>query len=341
MNNFEISPIFIVGTPRSGTTLTAKILKRHRDVFMPGETHYFDDVFARRDQLGDPATPEGALAIASRLMTLYERFNEPEDQRRIEALVSTDELAARIGSECVDYEHVLSLFMRLQKEAESRVVWGNNAPRDIFNVREIQEFYPEARIVVCIRDPRDFLGSYKGKWRATTQAEIERLKRLYHPVVTSLLWKSSMKQLPVIERIFDPAQVQVLKYEQLVTAPEESARALCRHVGLEYDPHMLEVEFSNSSGSEGTAGRIFPTSVGSWRKRISDDEAWIAERLCAGEMRRLGYSPEAANVSYLRILGYLVTAPYALWQGLQANKHKRGPLLPYLFRRLSAVIGRG
>lgn len=341
MSDSAPSPVFVVGTPRSGTTLTARILDRHPQLFMPGETHFFDDVYARRDQLGAPSDPQGAARIAGRLMTLYGRYNEPADQVRVESLIDAADLAELIRQQCTDYGQVLRLFMQLQMRPGEAVIWGNNAPRDIFNINEIHAFYPDARIVVCVRDPRDFLGSYKGKWRATAEAEVERLKRLYHPVVTSLLWKSSMKQLPAIERCFAPEQVMVLPYEQLVTAPEDSARVLCQHVGVEYDPGMLEVDFSNSSGAEGAAGRIFPTSVGSWRKRISEEEAWIAERICATEMRRLGYARETGRVSHLSILGYLVSVPYALWQGLQANKHKRGPLLPYLFRRLSAVIGRG
>ena len=341
MSELVAAPVFVVGTPRSGTTLTARVLGNHPLLFMPGETHFFDDLYARREQLGFPFEPQGAKRIAERLMTLYGRYNEPADQARIEALIDAVTLAGQIREHCRDYGQVLRLFMELQMQATLRAIWGNNAPRDIFNIREISAFYPDARIVVCVRDPRDFLGSYKGKWRATAQAEVDRLRRLYHPVVTSLLWKASMKQLSTIERVFSPDQVLVLPYEKLVVVPEDCAVALCRHVGVEYDPRMLEVEFSNSSDLEGAAGRIFSTSVGSWRKRISDNEAWIAERLCAPEMCRLGYPREAANVSYLRILGQLLTVPYALWRGLQANKDKRGPLLPYLFRRLSAVIGKG
>jgi len=48
------NPIFVVGTPRSGTILTAKILGRHSHIFMPGETHFFDDIYSRRIELGNP-----------------------------------------------------------------------------------------------------------------------------------------------------------------------------------------------------------------------------------------------------------------------------------------------
>ncbi len=42
----------MVGTPRSGTTLCASILGRHSTIYMGGENHFFEDIYARREQLG-------------------------------------------------------------------------------------------------------------------------------------------------------------------------------------------------------------------------------------------------------------------------------------------------
>ena len=55
----ETSPIFIVGTSRSGTSMMRDIVARHPDVWIGGETHYFDDLRVRlrgRDCL--PLTPD-------------------------------------------------------------------------------------------------------------------------------------------------------------------------------------------------------------------------------------------------------------------------------------------
>ena len=193
------APVFIVGTPRSGTTLTARILGRHSRLFMPGETHFFDDVYSRATELGDPADRSARLAIAQRLHTIYDRFYEPEDQQRIARLFpAVQDLAAALDG-CTGYGAVLDRFMRLQMQAAGKQRWGNNAPRDLFSVRDIRTFFPDARLVICVRDIRAFLYSYQGKWKVTGAAHVERLKKLYHPVVTSYLWKSSMQQLPLLE----------------------------------------------------------------------------------------------------------------------------------------------
>lgn len=48
------SPVFIVGAPRSGTTLLRVTLNRHSQLAVCGETHYFQRVYARRNVFGDP-----------------------------------------------------------------------------------------------------------------------------------------------------------------------------------------------------------------------------------------------------------------------------------------------
>jgi Sulfotransferase family len=78
------APVFVLGTPRSGTTLVAKVLGRHSQIFMPGETDFFDDIYSRKKELGDPQDPEARQKIVARLATLYGRYNHSADQQRIE-----------------------------------------------------------------------------------------------------------------------------------------------------------------------------------------------------------------------------------------------------------------
>ena len=46
-----------------------------------------------------------------------------------------------------------------------------------------------------VRDPRDFLLSYRNKGEGAGGANRARLRRLYHPVLTSLLWRTSVRRL--------------------------------------------------------------------------------------------------------------------------------------------------
>ncbi len=173
------TPIFVVGTPRSGTTLTARILGNHPSIFMPGETHFIEDVYSRRDDLGDPADEHAREHIVERLGTLYGRFNEPADQRRIDRLLESDGLADALGL-AATYRDLFDVFMTRQMTAEGRRRWGNQVPRDLFEVDQLFAFYPEARVIACVRDLRDYLLSYRDRWKAgsSVPGDEERLRKL-------------------------------------------------------------------------------------------------------------------------------------------------------------------
>ena len=109
---------------------------------------------------------------------------------------------ANVLQGCRNYSEVFGRFMELQMQVVGKARWGNNAPRNLFSAATIKIFFPAAKLIVCVRDIRAFLYSYKGKWEVTSEEHVERLKKLYHPVVTSYLWKSSMRQLPRLEQIF-------------------------------------------------------------------------------------------------------------------------------------------
>lgn len=303
---------------------------------MPGETHFFDDIYSRRRELGSPESVEDKERIVDRLLSLYGRYNEPEDQKRIDSLVEQHGFREKLLL-CRSYQVLLSSFMELQTKQLNKERWGNNAPRDIFNLKEILEFYPTAKIIVCVRDIRDFLLSYKGKWRATSAYEVERLKKLYHPIVTSLLWKASMKLLPAIKAMVSPENLFILHYEQLVAQPEETVRRLCLFLGEAYEAEMLLVSSANSSHGEFQPG-IFSSSVNKWEKLLSNEEIFVAQKTARREMELLDYKIEEVSPNLPRLAGIYFSAPYALWRGLAANKEKRGPLLPYLFKRVLGLL---
>jgi Sulfotransferase domain. len=330
------APIFVVGPPRSGTTLTAKILGRHSRQFMPGETHFFYDIYSRREVLGSLAAPDSFANIFARLSTLYGRYNELDDQIRIDRLFAQDAVRERLR-QCKSYKALFSTFMKVQMEAEGKCRWGNNAPKDIFQVREIREFFPEARFIVCVRDVRDFLLSYKYKWKATSLEHVARLKKLYHPVVTSMLWKSSVGMLRVFETEVPVSHWMLVPYERLVTEPEATIRDICRLLGEDFEPDMLNINFSNSSDGRKGNG-IFSSSIGKWRGELEPEDAWLAQWLTESELERLGYRREKIKVNLFKVAALVLSTPLGLWRALDANRDARGPLLPYLARRLSTLM---
>lgn len=331
------SPIFIVGTPRSGTSLVAKILGKHSSLFVPGETHFFSTIYSRRNELGELNNLEASDKVVKRLLSLYGRSNEPADQVRISKLTANNPEFTKNLSGCKSYRELFSMFMQEQAAYEGKKRWGNKVPKDIFHIDEILSFYPDAKIIICVRDMRAFLLSYQGKWKITAEDRTERMKKLYHPVVTSLLWKSSMRLIPKIRTAVKDENFIIVPYEELVEKPHDVVSKICRTIGEKYESTMLDVTSNNSSHGVASGG-IFKASVSKWKTDLSAEEIWVSQKIASKELKDLGYDLKPVNPNFPKLTKIIVGTPAALLRALSANKEHRGSLVPYVIKRILLLI---
>lgn len=339
MHNNNSAPIFIVGTPRSGTTLIAKILGRHSRIHMPAENHFFEDIYARRTEFGDLTDPACVKQVQNRLFTLYGRYNHEDEQRRFDELLEDEENRRQLNAGFSDYRTLFKTFMQLQMEHAEKERWGNNTPKDLFHINEILSFFPDAKIIICVRDVRDFLSSYKNRWKTTTIAHQSRLKKLYHPVVTSFLWKANVKRIAIVKKRVAKNNCMVCKYEDLVENPERIVKKICNFLGEKFQPEMLMITTHNSSDNTVKTG-IFTSSVGKWRGELDRGEAYTAQWINKRELTELGYPLVRQDVTATEIIKIILSTPGALISALAANKENRGPLIPYAKKRAASLFSR-
>jgi len=327
-----MSPVFVVGPPRSGTTLTARLLGALPRLFMPGETHYLEDIYHRWK--GPGAFPQHLSGMLCRLRTLYGRFYEPADQRRIERLWESSAFRREL-SQCTTHRELFEAFMRLQAASAGKGRWGNQVPRDLFELETLFGMFPDARVIACIRDPRDFLVSYRDKWTVTPE-DSARLRRLYHPILTAYLWKASARAILRGKGRFESA-MHVLRYEDLVTEPACHLRRLCAFIGEAFDPRLLDTGFSNSSTGKRLTG-ISSSSAGRWQADLPVEDAYFAQRICGPVMEKFGYEPAPLSPRRLHAARIALLTPGRAISALSANRAMRGSTLGYLARRVRALV---
>jgi hypothetical protein len=124
-----------------------------------------------------------------------------------------------------------------------------------------------------------------------------------------------------------------LHYETLVAEPELHVKRLCHFTGLDYDDRLIAIDSHNSSFDQSEDG-IYQGSVGKWQACLSPEEAWWVQRINRTQMKKLGYETADISVSPLMITKILLSTPAALLRALKANNGRRGPLLPYLLKRI-------
>jgi tetratricopeptide (TPR) repeat protein len=224
-------PIFIVGMPRSGTTLVEQILASHPRVRGAGELTLFERAVRdlRPVMQEAPAYPETALHM------------KPEHFR---------ELGARY----------LAGIQRLAPAA-SRVT--DKLPTNFLLIGLIHLALPDAVIIHTVRDPVDTCISCfsrlftEGNLQTHDLAELGRYYRHYKTLMAH--W----------HRVLPPTRILDVIYEDTVADLEASARRILAHCGLPWDPRCLDFHLTERVVRTASATQvrrpIYTSSIGRWR----------------------------------------------------------------------------
>jgi hypothetical protein len=176
--------------------------------------------------------------------------------------------------------------------------WGEKTPQVELLIREIRAAFPEASFVYMVRDPRDVAVSM---FHYRPRQPRRRIARDLTWV--ALNWRESVR-LALRESAADPARFHVVRYEGLVTRPSEVIDDLCRRLGLDFEPEMLEperfpgFEVSLDTSPFGPHEGIDQAAVGRYRGLLPPRRIRIVEWLLGTEMRRLGYEPESPGLGF-------------------------------------------
>jgi tetratricopeptide (TPR) repeat protein len=226
-------PVFVVGMPRSGTTLVEQILSSHSQVAGAGEMRELGQLVNGLGKKMDPVAkyPE----CISRL--------EPSELR---------ELAT----------HYLECLSRLSGSAV-RVI--DKMPENFLYLGVIAVALPKARVIHCCRDPLDVcLSCYFQIFRKVNYSrsldhlgmyykEYERLMKHWQPLL--------------------PQRMMEVRYEHLVGRQETVSRELVAFCGLDWEDSCLKFHDNprpvRTSSSVQVRRPMYVSSLGRWRKYAS------------------------------------------------------------------------
>ena len=341
--------IFVVGASRSGTNLVRALLNAHSTLWVSGETHYFDDLRPRLTGSGTaPLTGEDRERCERYFLALSHRaFGQAGEPG--ESSLERDELRAlaqKLGGTGDAYFEALC---RLRAKRHGRERWGEKTPRHVYRIDELLTAFPEAKVVCLVRDPRAVVASYKdwhgaAERRGVTEsteleADRERSRRSYNPVLMSLLWRGVVRaSFAALER-HGPERVRIQRFERLPSAPEAEVRELCDWLGLAYEPALLEIPVVNSSYATTGAG-VSSEPVERWRERLSPAEVGIVQSVCEPLLSALGYAPDDVEVSAARLTWAWGTVPFAAARAAVVNRQRLGKATQYVRTRARAAFSR-
>lgn len=274
-------PVFIVGCPRSGTTLLQRMLDAHPDVAVAPETFFVRRFWQRRADYGDLAH-DAAFARLLDDVTALPAFAE----MGLDAEAFVRDATQRERTYAAVFRQLLQQFARKQG---ARVV-GEKTPNHVLYLSTLHTFFPEARFIHLVRDARAVANS----WRSVPWTSGRRWR-------DAEVWVEYVAAGRAAESWLDAALASV-RFERLVQAPESVLRHLCQMLELAFDPAMLAyheqapqgVNVAREPWKAKTTAPIDPAVAGRWRQQLTPGQVAEIEAVAADEMQNWGYVPESA-----------------------------------------------
>lgn len=237
------SPVFLVGSERSGSTLFRLMLDHHPQIAFFFEFDY--SVLAMPEGTGWP--------------DLEDYYEYLENDRIFRA--------ARLEIDrSLDYPHLVDSFLRQKRRRDGKSLVGATVHHDFDRLTRI---WPDARFIHIVRDGRDVARSVITNGLAGnlwTAAETW--------VRAESMWSQMAAKLP-------PERFIEVRYEDLSSRAEEVLQETCRFIGVPYDPAMFNYVGKTTYDRPSTA-RIYlwKSKMTPWETRLAETRmgSLLAER---------------------------------------------------------------
>ena len=278
---------FVVGVPRSGTTLLRLMLDAHPQLCIPPETYFVPELLAACKP--GQAEPQDVLAI----LTASRRWSD----FKLDPQAVRDRLPAQGpvgGAEAV------RAFYGAYAHRAGKSRWGDKTPVYLKHMQRIDKALAEAHFVHIIRDGRDVALSVTGLMFGPDSVE-EAARR----------WKRKVTRARARAARLD--HYLEVRYEDLVLTPDATLRQVCEFIDLPWHPHMLDYHHDAAERMQAIArSRVRPgrasipagygprihaltseppseNRVGRWRREMSAEDRSTYERVAGDVLAALGY----------------------------------------------------
>ena len=304
------TPIFIVGSHRTGSTLWHNVIAMCPGVMRLTDPRFLSDQahkdfrYFLKSQVGDLAVDENV----DRMIELcFARTNLPGLDStfwRFENIQAANdsELRQAISRRIKQSDRSLGAIARILIEEVTRFSGCDRAcvkfPVDIGHIPELLKWFPNCKIIHITRDPRAVAMS------KTNDPSGTAIKVLQHPRLAWLIRKMTIgyviaqyrRSARVHRQFRHLGDYKLFRYEDLLAEPEKTLRSLCNFIGLDFTQQLIHPEggihLHQPSSLTGKQKKAFdPSAAVRWQEVIPAFDKWLITHLTKRSMRTLGYDP--------------------------------------------------
>jgi hypothetical protein len=289
-------PVFILGSPRSGTSLLRLMLTAHPQLQVPPECGYL--IWLQAEFGGwseaDLASPQRQQqwVRAVQACRKFDTWQLSDDALLHSLRVERPSTYAALGA----VPHLA--YARRNGRAPTR--WGDKNNFHLQHLPALRALYPGASFLHIVRDGRDVACSYREVMAAASRSPyapqlVTQVEQIAHQ------WAGDIELAQQGLRGLAPSQQHHLRYEDLVRSPEAVLQAVCAWLGLPWSADMLAFhQVNQQQGLEPAATLdwkrrtlepVSDATVGRHLRALSALEQDTFLRLAGPQLRRLGYAP--------------------------------------------------
>lgn len=287
----DVSPVFVVGAPRSGTTLVQRMLDAHPRLAIFDEVTYFEGILKVAGVVPDLAAP-GAI---DRFFEALPRLEQYPYWNNIDDLLAASRQALE-GSAEPSYALVYRTFMEAYARRTGKARFGDKSPANVRHLDATLAIFPKARIIHVVRDPRGAVAS-----RRNTEWSSDEV------LSTAIKWRLDVEAAGRFQASAPAGTITEVRYEDIVRHTERELRRLCAFLDEPFAPEMMEfhrssdVSFQGSPWKDGVFRPVSEASLERWRKELTEPQLGIIQLVIGKALREHGY--EAAPLSLTTRLG--------------------------------------
>ncbi len=232
--------VFLIGSPRSGSTLLSRLLGAHSEIFAPEEPHLITPLAHLGFYDSVEKAPYDPIIVRAAARAVVAALPAGED-----AYLA----ALRAYSDSI-YRGLLAGGGATAKRLLDKT------PAYALSLDFLAKLYPQARYVVLTRHPIAVWSSFVDSFFDGD----DRVAHAHNPLLE--------RYVPAISRFLRTASVPMhwMRYENLVQDPENESRTLCAFLSLDFEPAMIDYGSAPGARGESARGLGDPTTVARQRR---------------------------------------------------------------------------
>ena len=220
MQNQTNKPVFVVGSPRSGTSILTWCLGQHPNMFPVPESNWMGDFAVNAAVCHQVGSARGDRAILSAME------------------ISRDEFFAQFGRSInqliLAHRANLDRKRKVRRSSEPRTRWVDGTPEYSTHIFALRKLFPEAVFIHIVRDVREVVRSMLNFHRVAGTQLVANEEAAYK------YWLRTVSACVRAEQAYGPKVVCRFPYAALIDNPEPAIRSLLDFVGEPYDARCLE-----------------------------------------------------------------------------------------------------